>query len=159
MAEKRRFVRIDKREARRIYDNGGVLAMSLEKPECDIGQTVEWGHGVTTVTKSNSMTFDQLAADGLSWKHRYPGSQGLVWYTPAPPARTPYDTGKRSEPKVWTERHIEDEGDYGKVDFEDDAGGTVATLYIEKDDDGIYVLRGYANERLKVEIEQNEEVE
>jgi hypothetical protein len=72
--------------------------------------------------------------------------------------RTPYDTGKRSEPKLWTKGHIEDDDDYGKVDFEDDAGGTLATLYIEKDGDG-YVLRGYHNEPLKVEIDDQSDGE
>jgi hypothetical protein len=67
--------------------------------------------------------------------------------------RTPYDTGKRSEPKVWTSGHIEDDDDYGKVDFEDDAGGTLATLYIEQEADRSYTLRGYTNEPLKVEID------
>jgi hypothetical protein len=71
--------------------------------------------------------------------------------------RTPYDTGKRSEPKVWTKSHIEDDDDYGKVDFENDEGGTLATLYIEKDEDGTYALRGDANEPLKVEIETDED--
>lgn len=67
--------------------------------------------------------------------------------------RTPYDTGKRAEPKVWTTGHFESDADYGKVDFDDDAGGTVATLYIEKAEDGSYVLKGYTNEPLKVEID------
>ena len=71
--------------------------------------------------------------------------------------RTPYDTGKRSEPMVWTKSHIQSDDDYGKVDFEDDAGGTLATLYIEQDPDGTYALRGYANEPLKVEIEMEEQ--
>ena len=57
--------------------------------------------------------------------------------------RTPYDTGKRSEPKVWTSGHIEDDDDYGKVDFEDDAGGTLATLYIEQEDGGA-VLKSHS---------------
>lgn len=65
---------------------------------------------------------------------------------------TPYDTGKRSQPKVWTSAHRDTEDDYGKVDFDDDAGGTVATLYIEKGDDG-YALRGHTDEYLTVEIE------
>lgn len=67
--------------------------------------------------------------------------------------RTPYDTGKRAEPKVWTSAHIEADTDYGKVDFDDDAGGTIATLYIEKDDDGTYALRGYTNEPLKADFD------
>lgn len=71
--------------------------------------------------------------------------------------RTPYDTGKRSEPKVWTKGHIVDDDDYGKVDFDDDAGGTIATLYIEQSDDrSSYTLKGYTNEPLKVDIEQED---
>lgn len=70
--------------------------------------------------------------------------------------RTPYDTGKRSEPKPWQSYHMEDDDDYGKVDFDNDEGGTLATLYIEKDDDGTYALRGYSNEPLRMEVEINE---
>lgn len=75
--------------------------------------------------------------------------------------RTPYDTGKRSEPKPWhvQPRNLPDPEEldrYGKVDFEDDAGGTLATLYIEKDDDGSWVLRGYAWESLKLDVESND---
>lgn len=70
--------------------------------------------------------------------------------------RTPYDTGKRSEPKVWTKGHIESDEDYGKVDFEDDAGGTIATLYIEQGEDGTYTLRGHTNQPLKLDIEAND---
>lgn len=65
---------------------------------------------------------------------------------------TPYDTGERAEPKVWTKGHIENDGDYGKVDFDDDAGGTVATLYIEKGEDG-YALKGYTNEPLTIDVD------
>ena len=75
--------------------------------------------------------------------------------------RTPYDTGKRSEPKLWINPVSIDssraDDDYGKVDFEDDAGGTVATLYIEQSDDrSSYTLKGYTNEPLKVDIEQED---
>lgn len=70
--------------------------------------------------------------------------------------RTPYDTGKRSEPKPWQSYHMEDDDDYGKVDFEDDAGGTVAVLYIEKGDDGVYVLKGDAWVSLKIDIQSND---
>lgn len=74
--------------------------------------------------------------------------------------RTPYDTGKRSEPKVWTSGHIEDDDDYGKVDFEDDAGGTLATLYIEQSEDrSHYTLKGYTNEPLTVEIDDQSDGE
>jgi hypothetical protein len=69
---------------------------------------------------------------------------------------TPYDTGKRAEPKVWEERHRKDDDDFGKVDFNADSDYTIATLYIEQEEDGSYTLKGYANEALKVEIEVNE---
>jgi hypothetical protein len=71
--------------------------------------------------------------------------------------RTPYDTGKRAEPKQWEKRHFEDDDDYGKVDFNADDDYTIATLYIEQNEDGSYTLRGWANEPLKVEIEMEEE--
>lgn len=76
------YVRVDKRKARELYDAGKTIVMSLDKPYCAIGDTVHFT-GVTTVTKEAAGdTFDKLAADGLMWKHRYSGSQGLVWYTP-----------------------------------------------------------------------------
>jgi hypothetical protein len=69
---------------------------------------------------------------------------------------TPYDTGKRLEPELWLkegdslDRPAED---WGKVDFDDEESATVATLYIEKDADGSYALRGHTNQALKVEID------
>lgn len=77
--------------------------------------------------------------------------------TPAPPPPRepdPYDTGERAEPKVWLEEHRESADDFGKVDFNDDVDYTVATLWVERRADGKgYVLKGYANEPLEVEIE------
>lgn len=67
---------------------------------------------------------------------------------------TPYDTGKRLEPRQWEKRHFEDADDYGKVDFDNEESATIATLYIEREADGSYTLRGYTNEPLKVEIEE-----
>lgn len=76
------YVRIDKRTARQLYNWGKTIVMSLNKPECAIGDSVQFT-GVTTVTKEAAgESFNDLAAGGLMWKHRYPGSQGLVWYTP-----------------------------------------------------------------------------
>lgn len=66
---------------------------------------------------------------------------------------TPYDTGRRAEPKVWEARHRETADDFGKVDFDAEDDFTIATLYIERDADGTYALRGYMNHPLKVEIE------
>lgn len=47
---------------------------------------------------------------------------------------TPYDTGARAEPHAWRPR-VDDPDSYGKVDFEDDASQTVATVHIEWDND------------------------
>lgn len=75
---------------------------------------------------------------------------------------TPYDTGERLEPKTWVDedgiageelRRPAEPDDYGRVDFDAEDSSTVATLYIERQADGSYVLKGYTNEPLKVEIE------
>ena len=77
-----KYVRVDKREARRLYDDGKTLVMSLDRPWCAMGESTDLS-GVTTVTKQGAgQSFEELARDALQWKHRYPGSQGLVWYTP-----------------------------------------------------------------------------
>jgi hypothetical protein len=68
-------------------------------------------------------------------------------------ALTPYDKGTRAEPKVWEARHRESDNDFGKVDFNAEDDFTIATLYIERDADGTYAIRGYTNEPLKVEID------
>lgn len=73
---------------------------------------------------------------------------------------TPYDTGERLEPMPWVKDGIAGQfeprpaepDDYGRVDF-DDSDSTVATLWIERRDDGGYVLKGYFNEPLTVELE------
>lgn len=77
----------------------------------------------------------------------------------------PYDTGKRAEPKPWfrgewtpedyaamspIERTIEEDR-FGKVDFEDDEGRTVATVWIEKGADGEYVVH-IADENPRIEV-------
>lgn len=69
---------------------------------------------------------------------------------------TPYDTGQRAEPKVWEARHRESEEDFGKVDFNAEDDFTIATLYLERDPDGVYVLRGYTNLALRIEVESND---
>lgn len=62
---------------------------------------------------------------------------------------TPYDTGNRLEPRVWVPA-VDD--DFGRVDFEDDAGITILPgLYIERTatgpemGDGRYVLHYDSN--------------
>ncbi|QUE25370.1 hypothetical protein SEA_FIZZLES_76 [Microbacterium phage Fizzles] len=63
-------------------------------------------------------------------------------------ALTPYDRGVRAEPKPWataTGKELEvmppielgiEEDRFGKVDFDDDEGATLATVWLERADDG-----------------------
>lgn len=61
-------------------------------------------------------------------------------------ALTPYDTGDRLEPHPWVKKHTRAapwetvEDDYGRVDFEDDEGSTVVSLYVGRTDDGSHEL-------------------
>ena len=61
------------------------------------------------------------------------------------PSLSPYDTGVRLEPRSWlpygTGVTITTPAEnFGKVDFDDDAGETTAVAYVERDDDGKYTL-------------------
>lgn len=61
---------------------------------------------------------------------------------------TPYDTGARCEPKIWshstavalagaTGRTLEDELDrFGRVDFENDESATMVTVHVESTETG-----------------------
>ena len=51
------------------------------------------------------------------------------------PELTPYDTGQRCEPKVWP-AYLSDPDRYGRVDFDNDEGGTVLTAYVESTPEG-----------------------
>lgn len=63
---------------------------------------------------------------------------------------TPYDTGVRAEPKVWPLGAYQDDhpdgrngafDSYGKVDFEDDSGEHLATIWLERNEhSGNYVI-------------------
>jgi len=74
---------------------------------------------------------------------------------------TPYDTGERLEPHVWVKGEVATPGglprrvirdDYGRVDFENEEGGTVLTVLVERAADG-YVLRvDNLSEPLAVEV-------
>lgn len=64
-------------------------------------------------------------------------------------ALTPYDTGDRLEPRPWVQGQVATPGglprraeveDYGRVDFDNDEGATVLTLYVERTSTGGYVL-------------------
>lgn len=62
---------------------------------------------------------------------------------------TPYDLGTVLEPRVWAVPQI-DTDDWGKVDFENDEGGTDATVRITPDQNGERILT--------VEIETNQRI-
>ncbi len=74
---------------------------------------------------------------------------------------TPYDTGERLEPHVWVKGEVATPGglprsvirdDYGRLDFENEEGGTVLTVLVERAADG-YVLRvDNLSEPLAVEV-------
>ena len=70
---------------------------------------------------------------------------------------TPYDTGARAEPEVW--RHLSQEGRYGKVDFEDCAGDTICTIWIEGTEDGesIIHIQNFGGNITRVVFDQNGE--
>lgn len=65
---------------------------------------------------------------------------------------SPYDTGKRAEPKPWPHSLAKvvaemapiaremAEAEFGKVDFENDSSEHVATIWIERDEDGDYTV-------------------
>ena len=58
---------------------------------------------------------------------------------------TPYDTGKRAEPHTWVTSTAgltaTNEDDFGKVDFDNDEGNTVATIWLELNEhSGQYIV-------------------
>lgn len=63
---------------------------------------------------------------------------------------TPYDTGARAQPTIWRPRP-DDEDSYGRVDFDDDGGDTVAVIYLARDKEtGEYVIHIEMADDLKV---------
>lgn len=68
---------------------------------------------------------------------------------------TPYDTGKRLTPEPWVRGGmVRPAEDYGKVDFDNEEGGTDLTLWVERNEDGSYTLHGYTTVELKIEIKE-----
>lgn len=61
------------------------------------------------------------------------------------PELTPYDTGDRLEAKPWIPigNHVTESTpaeNFGKVDFEDEEGGTVVVAHVERNADGSYTV-------------------
>lgn len=73
---------------------------------------------------------------------------------------TPYDRGTRLEPHPWVANGITgselprpaEDDDYGRVDFDTDEGATIATLHIERTEQGRYVLHIASGENLAFEV-------
>lgn len=52
---------------------------------------------------------------------------------------TPYDTGERAQPFTW--EHDGESDRYGRVDFDNDEGATLATVYVARSEtDGRYCM-------------------
>ncbi len=61
-------------------------------------------------------------------------------------ALSPYDTGDRCEPKVWIPygtavSHAAPVESFGKVDFEDEEGGTVCVVHVERASDHRHIVQ------------------
>lgn len=81
---------------------------------------------------------------------------------------TPYDTGERAEPVPWVQRAMDSwstgtdlrapqPDDFGKVDFDDDGGITVATVWLERNErSGQYVVHIQKRAQLGLRIHQEE---
>ena len=74
-------------------------------------------------------------------------------------APTPYDTGERLEPYPWVNDHTgpaetTPPDRFGRVDFDDEEGCTILSLYVEPIEHGHYILRveRYADTALTVEV-------
>lgn len=84
------------------------------------------------------------------------------------PYLTPYDTGARCEPRVWstpTQLALEEsspdaraieEDRFGRVDFDNDEASTVCTVHIERGEDGRHVvIIGLRHEKPIIVVEDN----
>jgi hypothetical protein len=69
---------------------------------------------------------------------------------------TPYDTGQRHEPQPWSPwdqyAHDFDDDRYGKVDFDDNAGETSCTVWVQGHEDGRDVVHVYLHRDLDIEV-------
>lgn len=91
------------------------------------------------------------------WLKTHPGGTMDEYFTDVQ-GLTPYDKGTRLEPRTWVTSTAgvtrDNADDFGKVDFDNEESSTVATLWIERQDDGSYTLKGYTNQPLKIEVEE-----
>jgi hypothetical protein len=74
--------RVDKREARKVWNAGGQLSISLDAPTEPIGTESERPMQSTNpqTRQRTGWSFDELVHETMQWQHRYPGSQGIVWH-------------------------------------------------------------------------------
>ncbi|MBF0817751.1 hypothetical protein E4U02_15200 [Microbacterium paludicola] len=80
--------------------------------------------------------------------------------SPHGPLLNPYDTGERAEPVPWISGNphtfrplLDHDADrFGKVDYEDAEGRTLATVWVERDESGEYIIRvAHFGDRLRIE--------
>ncbi|OJU47384.1 MAG: hypothetical protein BGN98_03885 [Microbacterium sp. 69-7] len=106
-----------------------------------------------SVARDDVQGADALRADGAKLLSFATQVGDLIGYGPR---HTPYDQGTRLEPLVWVTDGITGQenprpaeaDDYGRVDFDDDAGITVATVHIEAEPDAaeaVYVMKVNVN--------------
>ncbi|MBT8162911.1 MULTISPECIES: hypothetical protein [Arthrobacter] len=79
---------------------------------------------------------------------------------------TPYDTGARCEPKPWLPTSDVQQlalrndlpDDFGKVDFDNDEGGTVCVAYVERNGDGRFTvhIQPLVDEELRVMVHRDD---
>lgn len=76
---------------------------------------------------------------------------------------TPYDSGKRLEPKVWVDPRTALAGeellrlatndDYGRVDFDDECSQTRLTLWVENEGGRLHLhLETYNEAQVEIEV-------
>lgn len=71
---------------------------------------------------------------------------------------TPYDTGVRAEPHVWPVNPGQPDT-YGRVDFEDDASQAVATIYVERSEEGGYIVHVLPADEIGVVVHFDHDIE
>jgi hypothetical protein len=78
---------------------------------------------------------------------------------------TPYDTGERLEPHLWVRGEVASPGglprracvdDYGRVDFENEEGGTVLTVHVSRTAGGYTLHVENLTDPILVEVESPE---
>lgn len=107
------------------------------------------------------------ATPGATWEPRALAALRAAGIALGVDARSPYDTGERAQPNPWItlRRHVlhyltgaqlaEELDRFGRVDFDNDASETVATVYVERTAEGAHRVRVFAHDSDALVIEDN----